>query len=483
MLLESKLGTIVAFPKPPTHLEYYILLHQDAATTVGDYVTIPAGHVTLVGRVTHLETRNPLYSNPEFIQDHMTRQVRIDQRFLTKTQVYRLAKVGAIAAIGVEAVDPPESPPEPGEIAYRADSEVLDRLFGVVTQGLRIGKIRKTGHELGLSIDRLIREHLLIIGSTGSGKSYCNAILIEELTENGLPAIVIDPHGEFKTYYADSPTPKGKPKIDVQVCSPSRSGNANDLSLSLEFSSLAPDQIAEIAGIEGIAEDVIHLTHQQLAQNQPQAYDLTTFIQVAEEICGDWKFHTNTRTAVIRRLRMLEMLGILGESLDISLFVKPGRLTIVDLSGYMRERVRKTLAGYVIEQLFEGRRLGKLPLPVFVIVEEAHRFASRDQQSYSKHILQRVAREGRKFGVGLAITSQMARSLEPVIISQCGTQIVLRTRNPMDLDMVRPHTEVLAKSDLQMIPHLPTGTAFVSGVAVNLPCLVDIRERKIIPSH
>ncbi|MFX0095303.1 MAG: ATP-binding protein, partial [Candidatus Hodarchaeota archaeon] len=140
--------------------------------------------------------------------------------------------------------------------------------------------------------------------------------------------------------------------------------------------------------------------------------------------------------------------------------------------------VRQTIAGYIAQRIFQARQLNQFPLPVLLVIEEAHRFAPNEKGLFSTQVLQRIAREGRKFGMGICITTQMIRNLDPVIISQCGTKIILRINNYRDLEVLAPHSDLADRSEIQLIPYLPTGTAYATGVGLSTPLVVEIRQRR-----
>ena len=92
--------------------------------------------------------------------------------------------------------------------------------------------------------------------------------------------------------------------------------------------------------------------------------------------------------------------------------------------------------------------------------------------------MRRIAREGRKFGVGLCITSQRIAGLDKDILSQCGTKIILRIEGNYDLEYLKPYMDHTSTEDLERIPLLPNGIAITSGVATQHPIVTEIRTRR-----
>lgn len=125
---------------------------------------------------------------------------------------------------------------------------------------------------------------------------------------------------------------------------------------------------------------------------------------------------------------------------------------------------------------FSGRKR-----PLLVFLEEAHRFLRRSEgarDSVDSHdalqITQTIAREGRKYGVGLIVVSQRPSDVDPSILSQCGTFIALRLANFADRSVVRGSLPDDLGGLMDIVPGLRTGEAIVTGEAVGIPTRVRI---------
>jgi len=88
-----------------------------------------------------------------------------------------------------------------------------------------------------------------------------------------------------------------------------------------------------------------------------------------------------------------------------------------------------------------------------------------------------VASEGRKFGVYLIIVSQRPSRVDPDVISQCQSQVIMRIVNPKDQEAVRESSELLAQEFLENLPGLDVGEAVILGPLTKLPVVVKIRDR------
>jgi len=139
-----------------------------------------------------------------------------------------------------------------------------------------------------------------------------------------------------------------------------------------------------------------------------------------------------------------------------------------------------SLTVYFSKRFFDLRRDGRIP-PTLVVVEEAHNFIPSDIQrtdALARGILETIAREGRKFGLGLCLISQRPVKLSSTALSQCNTHILLRMTNPYDLKHVAESSEGIDSRSERMITNLRPGEAIIVGAAVNFPVFVKVRRRK-----
>ncbi|MGH9993243.1 MAG: ATP-binding protein, partial [Nitrososphaera sp.] len=116
--------------------------------------------------------------------------------------------------------------------------------------------------------------------------------------------------------------------------------------------------------------------------------------------------------------------------------------------------------------------------PVLVVLEEAHVFVPKDANTETKYYASKVAREGRKFGLGLVIVSQRPRGIDANILSQMGSLAVMRMIQPDDQAHVSASSESLTKDLLDQLTSLNPGEAIFAGQWVNLPTFVRVDEVK-----
>jgi len=125
----------------------------------------------------------------------------------------------------------------------------------------------------------------------------------------------------------------------------------------------------------------------------------------------------------------------------------------------------------------EERDENYLPFPVFILLEEAHRFAPAHEPSRCKQVLRTIWSEGRKFGLGVGLITQRPGKLDSDILSQCMSQFLMRIVNPIDQDNLRHSVEAAGRDLLSELPSLSKGQVIVAGVCVNTPVLCKVRKR------
>lgn len=164
-----------------------------------------------------------------------------------------------------------------------------------------------------------------------------------------------------------------------------------------------------------------------------------------------------------------------------------GCVTVVDLSFVPASLVHLTtavLARVVFEALQIHLELKESVLPTVLVIDEAHTFVRRyreDPERTEAAVLccqsfERIAREGRKFGLGLVLASQRPSELSPTVLSQCNSFLLHRISNDRDQERVHRLVPDSLRGLLRELPSLPSQVAILLGWASELPLLVRIRD-------
>jgi DNA helicase HerA-like ATPase len=161
-------------------------------------------------------------------------------------------------------------------------------------------------------------------------------------------------------------------------------------------------------------------------------------------------------------------------------------ITILDISDIPSEimmPVSGTLLNIMYEALFWGQEspIGGRQQPLLIVLEEAHNYLRSGDHSISSRIVQRIAKEGRKYGVGLLLVTQRPSELDETVLSQCGTIIALRMNNTKDRSYVAAAIQDELREIVDLLPSLRTGEAIISGEGVSIPSRVQFYKLNNAP--
>ena len=149
-------------------------------------------------------------------------------------------------------------------------------------------------------------------------------------------------------------------------------------------------------------------------------------------------------------------------------------VTILDLSGIppsIQSELVGALLRIIYDALFWARNLseGGRERPLLIVLEEAHAYLGASSEKTASAAVRRIAKEGRKYGIGVMLVSQRPSEIDPTILSQCGTIVALRLTNANDRSHVRGTASDNLEGLFAMLPVLRTGEAIIVGESVNLP--------------
>ncbi|MGY4384945.1 hypothetical protein ACVWYN_001981 [Pedobacter sp. UYP24] len=198
---------------------------------------------------------------------------------------------------------------------------------------------------------------------------------------------------------------------------------------------------------------------------------ITRFKSINER--GDFSFLTKNTVEIEKAKYLSNFLGI-----DDS--VKKSQVIIIDLNSANDETV-EVISCVLSRLIFETLRTAKNrnQYPINLILEEAHRYISFESGKVfgdANKIFDRIAKEGRKYGMFLMVSSQRPSELSKTVLSQCSNFIVHRIQNPEDLSHIRQITPHISETILRRMPSIPTQHALIFGHAVNLPTTFKVND-------
>tara|TARA_R110002096_G_scaffold241419_2_gene433422 strand:+ start:8375 stop:10459 length:2085 start_codon:yes stop_codon:yes gene_type:complete len=165
--------------------------------------------------------------------------------------------------------------------------------------------------------------------------------------------------------------------------------------------------------------------------------------------------------------------------------LKTSQITIIDISA-VEDEIVEVISCVISRIIYESVKdiNPRNSYPVNLILEEAHRYISRNPMGTflkANKIFDSIAKEGRKFGLLLLVSSQRPSELSKTVLSQCSNFIVHRIQNPEDLAHIRQITPHISETILRRMPSIPTQHALIFGHSVNLPTTFKVHEAKPLP--
>ncbi|MCS0407885.1 ATP-binding protein [Vibrio diabolicus] len=419
--------------------------------------------------------------------------------------------------------------PLPQQTIYLTPKSELRFIYGDAK-----GAVIELGEHVGLGgapcyaeLNELLGKHTAILGSTGAGKSGTVAAVIHSILERGQIAkhehwhpqiIILDPHNEYgKAFPAHQrlSTDEGSLKLPYWLLDLEES-----LSLFIgktEFAATSQSNIVKNAliAVREQAAEQLGLDKSQLTVDSPVPYvlgdsngldhfgkkdgelyteGLIGAINQQRPSGADKKAHEDF-SKVIRKIdsllkdgRLKFMMESWNETEDplptiVNQFLtQQTTVQIVDLSGVPNEvaGVASAAIARIVFQLkvwqTEAERQNS---PVLLVCEEAHRYVpNRGEAQYeaAQSAIRRIAKEGRKYGVGLLLVSQRPSEVEATVLSQCNSWIVLRITNDADREHVRSVLPDSMSGLTKMLSGLRRQEAIFVGQAATLPTRVMIRS-------
>ncbi len=389
--------------------------------------------------------------------------------------------VGKIAILGeIDTGAVPRVPPEPGTPVYLASKETLEKVFGKnKKEGIFIGHLlTRNDVQVYVDVNEVVRRHLAILAITGAGKSNTVSVVIEGILEKGGSILVFDMHGEYVDFSYEVNGKKCVKKLKLTL-NPTKLSYAEFRQfLNVDDSAFVQDRYLREAFKEAL--EAINKGEESIENFWGF---LSGYLEQAEK---DNNIDRRSIVAVRNKLEdAQENYNQLFSFYDPPILeqIELEKLNVIDLS-QVDERTADIIVSHVLRNLLEARKAAVresssgfvLDFPVLTVIEEAHILASASVPTRSKYWISRVAREGRKFGLGLCLVSQRPKALDPNTLSQANNMIILKLIEPNDQRHVQQASEALSSELIEQLPSLNVGEALVMGAMISVPALVKIRR-------
>ncbi|HZT48061.1 MAG TPA: DUF87 domain-containing protein, partial [Hyphomicrobiaceae bacterium] len=373
---------------------------------------------------------------------------------------------------------------------------------------ISIGHLQQDGSiPAAVKVDDMLRKHFALFGSTGVGKSSGVAVLLREVlrVRPDLRIFLIDPHNEYGHSFRDRAhvlNPKNL-KLPfwlfnfeemVDVFFRGRPGLEDEVEILSQVIPQAKNMFAASRG-EG------HLLRKDMSSigytvDTPVPYRLSDLLGLIDERMGKLENRSSTtrfsrlvaRIETVRRdpryAFMFDNANVGGDTMGEvlgQLFRLPANgkpMTVMQLAGFPAEVV-DSVVSVLGRMAFDFGLWSDGAVPLLFVCEEAHRYAPGDKTigfGPTRKAVSRIAKEGRKYGVFLAVVTQRPAELDSTIISQCSTIFAMRMANERDQNIIRSAVSDAAAGLLAFVPSLGTREVFAFGEGVALPTRLRFSE-------
>jgi DNA helicase HerA-like ATPase len=436
----------------------------------------------------------------------------------------RLLPLGELGADGRFVRGVGRYPPL-GTPLHIARSDQLSSIFAPLREhGLELGRLSQRP-DLGVYADAglLFNRHLAILGQSGAGKSWAVSSLLQRTVAQMPHAhiVLLDLHGEYGWRDERGRFHSAFP-VDAVRHIDARSLEIPYWLLTYgELVDLFVDRTDPNASIHiSFMREVLyslrkksndHLAIDRLSVDSPVFFPLKAmylhfkqaneqqfdfgktkgplfgafdeFLVRFQSMYNDSRYDFLLRPK--RRTKSLDLEGLLRDFIGLG---EPKRqITVIDLSPVPSD-VRPTVSAQIGRLAFEFNYWNprRRDFPILLVCEEAHQYIPREtadlQHKAARREIERIAKEGRKYGVGLCVVSQRPNELSETVLSQCSNFICLRTSNPDDQAYIRKLMPEGEQDLADLLTTLHRGEALAVGEAIPLPSRLQIHRPDPAPA-
>ena len=484
---------------------------------IGSYVAIRQGAVHIIAVVTRMTEQEALA--PSSIETPGDDAARLP----FAKRIARLTPIGSILSNGLFDRGVGQYPTTGAEVHAIGAADIGKMFDKFNSKGFAVGHVAShPALKVCLDPTNLFGRHFAILGQTGSGKSWAVASLVQK-TVAVMPkahVIILDLHGEYcwkredgsRHYAFDEAVVRHVDARELEIpywlmtfselCEllvehgereatnqtaffrdcllEGRSAENRNAGLNLE-------RVTVDTPVYFSLDDVLIKVHakntERVGTRQgPMFGDFDRFLMRLESKLNDVRYDFLLKPRA--RNSSASLSAMLRDF--IGLGTKKAAITVIDLSSIPFD-VRPTVAAQIGRLAFEFNYWNPAyrEFPILLMCEEAHAYiprASESQFAGSRKSMERIAKEGRKYGVGLAIVSQRPHEVSETVLAQCGTFICLRITNPTDQSYIRSLVPESEGDLVSVLAGLGRGEALVLGEAVPLPTRLQFERPNPVPN-
>jgi len=444
--------------------------------SVGEYVIVDSQNGKLLGLVERSIVSSDALTDIRNFDEAMESKEVAELNTRDKNYKVKIGILGFLDKLQKGQAIVPAVPPLPGTSILEATQQDLGVIFAPQSkEWIRIGSLlRNSEIEAKININRIVSRHIGILAMTGMGKSNLVSLIAKQVSGLQGTLIIFDYHNDY--------TNLSLPKISV-----------TDAKINPRL--LQADKLAEVIELRENADKQQRVLRESFTASVREAKDFWTALEESVSAFGHTtKGYADSASRVLDKIddakhRFSDILDPdCGDPVDL---IKEGRVNVLSVAELSERQANVGLSYYLQELLNDrkdsywakkGRKLSrkttKFSSPLFVIIEEAHVFIPKGEHTDTKYWASKVAREGRKFGIGLGIVSQRPRNIDPNVLSQMGSLAIMKIVQDDDQQQIASAAESLNKDLLTQLSSLNIGDAVLVGQWVNLPSIVHVDEVK-----
>ncbi|MCJ8191054.1 ATP-binding protein [Sphingomicrobium aestuariivivum] len=389
--------------------------------------------------------------------------------------------------------------PIPGAEVYPVTTRDLRSVFAADSRPhIEIGTVYPTDDIRGaLYVDPMLGKHFAVLGSTGTGKSTSVSLILHRICDASPEGhiVMIDPHGEYSAAFKNHGEIFNVDNLQLPYWLMNFEEHCEVLLTSEDSERQRDEDILAKCLLEARSRNKMADQFGKVTVDSPIPYLLTDLNQILVNEMGKldragdatpYKRIKNKLDELRADPRFTFMFSGMMVSDTMGKFIAKmfrlpanGRpISIVDVSGVPSE-VTSTVVSVLARMVFDYAIWSRTETlrPILLVCEEAHRYVPKETDvgkgQAVRRILERIAKEGRKYGVSLGLITQRPSDLAEGVLSQCGTILSMRLNNERDQDMVRAAMPEGARGFLDAIPALRNREVIVCGEGVNIPIRVS----------
>jgi DNA helicase HerA-like ATPase len=453
------LGFVIGESKPTI-----VTAITSRALSVGEYIKIGSDEGEILGLVERSSVSSAAFTDVRNFDEasESTEIAELNKR--DKTFTAHIGILGFLENLRKGQSIIPAIPPIPGTEITLPSKQDLEEIFSPKKEGwVTIGNLlRNKSINAKVNLDKIVSRHLGILAMTGMGKSNLVSLITKQISKLKGTVIIFDYHNDY--------TSLNIPRINV-------------IDAKINPRLLDADQLSEVLEIRDGANVQQRVLRMAFTKHVKESKEFWSKLESEVDfiVNSEDKKLKEIRTSAYRVQDIIEdaqrrFEDILDPDMgDPISFIKEGRTNILNISELSEKQANVAVAFY-LQQLLKDRKDASIAKhrktkrernyrfnsPIFVIIEEAAK----------------IAREGRKFGLGLGVVSQRPRSVDLNVLSQMGSFAIMKIIQEDDQRQIASATESTSRELIAQLTSLNVGDAVLVGQWTNLPSLVHVEEVK-----